>query len=128
VTEVPEAAWFGGRLRELREAAGLTQPQLAERVGISTRQVSRLETGEQVATWPTVLALAKALGVDCTAFTTPPAAEAAATRPRGRPRRAAGAEGAELEPGADVAPSETPPPGPEGKAKGKRRKRKGGEG
>jgi transcriptional regulator with XRE-family HTH domain len=78
-----EASWFPGRLRELREAAGLTQPQLAERTGISTRQVSRLETGAQVATWPTVLALARALGVSCTAFIKPPARPPAPQR--GRP-------------------------------------------
>ena len=64
----------------------MTQPQLADRVGISTRQVSRLETGEQVATWPTVLALAKALGVSRDAFATKPSAEAA-PRSRGRPRK-----------------------------------------
>jgi transcriptional regulator with XRE-family HTH domain len=67
------AEWFPGRLRELREAAGLTQPQLAERVGITTRQISRLETGVQMATWATVLALAKVLGVTSEAFNVEPA-------------------------------------------------------
>jgi transcriptional regulator with XRE-family HTH domain len=117
VVEVTEADWFGGRLRELREAEGLTQPQLAERVGISTRQVSRLETGEQVATWPTVLALAKAMGVDCNAFTRPPAAEAAAPRGRGRPRSAPA--------GTQEQAVEAPPPEPAtppAKAKGKKRR------
>ena len=83
-----ESDFFPARLRELREAVGLTQPQLAEKVGISPRQVSRLETGAQTATWPTVVALAQALGVDCTAFTQPPASETG-TRPRGRPRKEA---------------------------------------
>jgi transcriptional regulator with XRE-family HTH domain len=80
-----EAAWFGARLQELRECAGLTQPQLAERVGLGGRQLSRLETGVNDATWPTVIALAKALGVECTAFLLPPA-ERHIPR-RGRPRK-----------------------------------------
>lgn len=34
------------RLRELREQAGLTQAQLAERIGVGQRQVSKIEQGE----------------------------------------------------------------------------------
>ena len=34
------------RLRELREAAGLTQEQLAERIGVGQRQVSKIERGD----------------------------------------------------------------------------------
>lgn len=34
------------RLRELREAAGLTQVQLAERIGVGQRQVSKIENGD----------------------------------------------------------------------------------
>lgn len=34
------------RLRELREAAGLTQAQLAERIGVGQRQVSKIESGD----------------------------------------------------------------------------------
>lgn len=33
------------RLRELREAAGLTQQQLASQIGVSQRQVSKIEHG-----------------------------------------------------------------------------------
>lgn len=33
------------RLRELREGAGLTQAQLAERIGVGQRQVSKIEHG-----------------------------------------------------------------------------------
>ncbi|NLG54089.1 MAG: helix-turn-helix transcriptional regulator [Rhodococcus sp.] len=36
----------GYRLRELREAAGLTQTQLAERIGVSQRQISKIERGD----------------------------------------------------------------------------------
>lgn len=34
------------RLRELREQAGLTQTQLAERIGVGQRQVSKIESGD----------------------------------------------------------------------------------
>ena len=34
------------RLRELRERAGLTQAQLAERIGVGQRQVSKIEQGD----------------------------------------------------------------------------------
>lgn len=33
------------RLRELREKAGLTQSELAERIGVGQRQVSKIEHG-----------------------------------------------------------------------------------
>lgn len=34
------------KLRELREAKGLTQNELAERIGVSQRQVSKIEHGD----------------------------------------------------------------------------------
>jgi len=34
------------RLKELRENAGLTQSQVAERIGVSQKQVSKIETGD----------------------------------------------------------------------------------
>lgn len=34
------------RLREVREAAGLTQAQLAERIGVGQRQISKIEKGD----------------------------------------------------------------------------------
>jgi transcriptional regulator with XRE-family HTH domain len=82
---------FPHKLRQLREAAGITQKELADRVSISVRQISRLETGAQIATWPTVLALCKALGVSCSAFETADDSPAAEEAPRGpgRPRKAA---------------------------------------
>lgn len=59
---------FGERLKQLRERAGLSQAALAAQVGISTRQISRLETNAQIPTWPTVQAIAKVLGVSCEVF------------------------------------------------------------
>jgi transcriptional regulator with XRE-family HTH domain len=100
----PNAAiWFGGRLRELREEAGLTRAALADLAGFSMRGIEQWERGEREPSWGNVLALAEALGVDCLAFTAPPAdrqppgrgrplkakgeREPAAKRPRGRPRK-----------------------------------------
>jgi transcriptional regulator with XRE-family HTH domain len=54
---------FAGRLRALRAAAGLTQQELADRAGLSRTHVGRLETEDGVPSWPTVCALARALGV-----------------------------------------------------------------
>jgi transcriptional regulator with XRE-family HTH domain len=67
-----EAEWFAGRLRELRAAAGLTQRELAERAGVSQRGLAQWEIGRRQPAWGSVLALAQALGVDCTAFARPP--------------------------------------------------------
>lgn len=53
---------FGDRLRRLREDAGLTQEQLAERAGISVKAISALERGRRQRPYPhTVQALAEAL-------------------------------------------------------------------
>jgi transcriptional regulator with XRE-family HTH domain len=59
---------FGGRLRELREAAGLTQQALADLAGMHRQGVNKLEMGEREPTWASVKALCRALGVRCTAF------------------------------------------------------------
>ena len=77
---------FGPRLKELREQAGLTQRALAARAGISQRAVSHYEQGLHDPTWPSVLALATALGVDCLAFQQTPAEVPKARR--GRPSKA----------------------------------------
>ena len=37
---------FGKRFKELREAKGYTQEQLAEYLGVEARQISRIETGK----------------------------------------------------------------------------------
>ena len=55
---------FAERLRRLREAAGLTQEELAQRAGLSSKAVSLLERGERTRPYPhTVTALADALGL-----------------------------------------------------------------
>lgn len=56
-----EGALFGARLRELRTARGLTQPDIAARVGTSASNISDLERGIKVPTLTTVARLAAAL-------------------------------------------------------------------
>ena len=65
---------FGPELRRVREEKGLTQKELGDAAGIHPNTVARLERGEVEPSWQVVLAAAKALGVDCTAFN-PPAPE-----------------------------------------------------
>jgi transcriptional regulator with XRE-family HTH domain len=77
---------FATRLRQLRESAGLTQVQLAERAGLHLHGVTKLEQGEREPAWSTVLTLAEALGVNCLAFVdNPDSNEALPKRGRGRP-------------------------------------------
>ena len=78
---------FALRLRELRQAAGMTQPELAEKSGLSKAGIADLEQGRREPSWSTVLKLAEALGVTCLAFTEPPSAKKSARRRRGRPRK-----------------------------------------
>jgi transcriptional regulator with XRE-family HTH domain len=80
---------FGGRLRALRERAGLTQRELADKAGCNPFTVAKLEGGFQEPAWPLVLALARALGVSCAAFDGEAPGGPPKARPRGRPRKAA---------------------------------------
>ncbi len=79
---------FGARLRELREAAGLTQQELASKAGVQWETISRWERGAREPSWSNVLALAGVLGVDCTAFNMPAGENTPPEpQPRGRPRK-----------------------------------------
>lgn len=60
--------WNGQRLKELRLAAGLTQTELAEKVGVGRDAVARWEANNREPSWSNVVQLAKALGVSCEAF------------------------------------------------------------
>jgi predicted ATPase/transcriptional regulator with XRE-family HTH domain len=61
---MPRSETFAERLRRLREGAGLTQEELADRAGLSGKAVSLLERGERTRPYPhTVTALAEALGL-----------------------------------------------------------------
>jgi len=53
----------GNRLRDLREAACLTQAQLAQQAGVFQSQISRLESGESLLSEQSLKRVAKALRV-----------------------------------------------------------------
>lgn len=55
---------FGKRLRELRIAASMTQEALGTKAGMRYQAIAKLERGVGEPTWPTVLKLAAALGVE----------------------------------------------------------------
>lgn len=59
-----EYAALGRALRQLRRAAGLTQVQAAEMVGIRSTFVSLIERGERGMRWHTLLAFLRAYGAD----------------------------------------------------------------
>lgn len=94
-----EMITFGERLKQLREAAGLSQPELAAKAGMHKFGIAKLERGDREPSWSSVVALTKALGVDCREFlpadgeaavhSPAPVAEAAPSpAKRGRPRKA----------------------------------------
>jgi predicted ATPase/DNA-binding XRE family transcriptional regulator len=63
-TNTGPAATFGATLREIREARGLTQEELASRAGLTAKAVSALERGERKRPYPhTVRSLADALNL-----------------------------------------------------------------
>lgn len=55
---------FGANLRQLRKEAGLTQVQLAEQLGYSSKAISKWESGECIAPAVLLPAIAKALHTD----------------------------------------------------------------
>jgi transcriptional regulator with XRE-family HTH domain len=81
---------FGGRLKAVREGAGLSQSQLAGRAGCNLFTISKIERGLHEPAWPLVQALARALSVTCAAFEVPEGEAVAPPEPqsRGRPRKA----------------------------------------
>ena len=62
------ASGFGPRLKTVRESKGWSQKQLGEAAEVHPNTIAKLERSDQEPNWPLVLKLAKALGVDCTAF------------------------------------------------------------
>ncbi len=98
---------FAARLKQLREAAGLTQHQLAEKARLHYMSVSRLERGVRDPSWETVQLLAEALGTTCTAFEGTVAGRPPAAPAMGRPKK-----------------GEPAPEGDQGEDDGKRRKGK----
>lgn len=58
----------GGRIAEFRRAADLTQAQLAEKVGVATETISRLERGIAVPSLGRLEEIAQALAVELADF------------------------------------------------------------
>jgi putative transcriptional regulator len=61
-TPVPEGE-LGNRLKELRTGAGLTQAELADRVGVSRKTINTVENGVFTPSTTLALKLARALKV-----------------------------------------------------------------
>lgn len=58
----------GALVRHHRKLAGLTQAELAERIGRQTGAVTRIETGEAAPSFETLSSLARALDVEMRDF------------------------------------------------------------
>ena len=63
-----QATGFGPILKRLRETAGLSQRELAEKAGMHLFGVAKLEQELRDPKWSTVMVLAKALGVGVEEF------------------------------------------------------------
>ena len=59
---------FGARIKEIRESRGLNQEQLAEKLDMESRHISRIETGKSFTTLENIDKIAKALNVDINTF------------------------------------------------------------
>ena len=61
---------YAAEVKRLREAAGLSQAELAEKLGVSQGAISHIETGRDagVGNVPLMFKLAAALSVDCSHF------------------------------------------------------------
>jgi transcriptional regulator with XRE-family HTH domain len=83
---------FAEKLRQLRDVAGLTQEQLAERSGINLWTIRGYEQGRREPNWKGVLCLAKALAVAAEVFAECEESDSneELAKPRGRPRKAEG--------------------------------------
>lgn len=59
---------IGCRIREVREAAGITQQEMADRLCIAAATMSRFESGAITPKTATLVAMGKALGVSPSVF------------------------------------------------------------
>ena len=75
---------FGRRIKEIRAESGITQDELAERVGVFRTYMSRIETGAANPTLTVIHALADALSVDVTTLFEPVSDERIPSRARAR--------------------------------------------
>ena len=66
VVRVYNAAGLGAAIRHFRESEGLTQEELAQRVGLQRTYLARLESGNSTEQLERVVKLLKALGARIT--------------------------------------------------------------
>ncbi len=66
--DIITSAEIGAAIRKRRKALGLSQEQLAEKVGVSYQQVQRYENGSSSLNVENVQRIARALGLPATAF------------------------------------------------------------
>ncbi|MBS5802712.1 MAG: helix-turn-helix transcriptional regulator [Brachyspira sp.] len=59
---------FGLRIRDLRKKSGLTQSELAERIGLSTNFIGMVERGERNTSVDKIFKLAKAFDIKLAQF------------------------------------------------------------
>jgi transcriptional regulator with XRE-family HTH domain len=80
---------FADRLKEEREKKGVSAYALSKSCGLSRQALNKLEAGLRQPAWDTVQRIARALGLDCTAFADESIdmPEPAAPAKRGRPRK-----------------------------------------
>jgi transcriptional regulator with XRE-family HTH domain len=62
--EDPRRLEAGLRLRAAREATGLSQSAVANRLGVNRTYVSGLESGHRIESWPLMVAMVAELGYD----------------------------------------------------------------
>ncbi len=60
--------FFGKRLKEIRKENGLSQSELAERLNVDEKYVSRLETGSSTPSFSMLVKLSKALNSEIENF------------------------------------------------------------
>ena len=73
---------LGARIRAARQAAGLSQEKLAERLGLTRQAVTKWETGQSAPSTENLLRLAEVLGVPVSTLL-----DEAAPQPPGHPLR-----------------------------------------
>ena len=56
---------IGQKIRHFRKANGVSQEELAEKIGISTTHMSHIETGNTKLSLPVLVSIAEALEVRC---------------------------------------------------------------
>jgi ribosome-binding protein aMBF1 (putative translation factor) len=55
--------YVGGRIKQARESAGLTQIELSEKAGLPQSHISRLENGQHSPAFSTLMKISKALDI-----------------------------------------------------------------